>query len=495
MNLHGIWIAPWHAMRRPTRWMILVFSALLAAGTVAVATLTMRGPGHAYWAPVTAMLLSFGVFMLVAFGLSPCLLLAIDGRQMRLPRLEREASAAVLLYGTLLVLVPGLLIGGTGGYMLNVMAALAAAVASGLAMALLPRTVSFFVWMLPAAFNILQPVLHLPRPVDSAFAPFCGVLTLVFGVTSLVCWRRIMRSAQPYDCTPVLMQLRTGWRGGWGSWGGAGLDPSTQVRRNPAWLRPRLALRQSGPAYPVLSLRIGLGGLFAPLTVAGRLLQLSVVLGSALIVVLQLGSQAAQRNPGHFSENFVHSSLTGLLMWGAGFGGSMMAIMPIAQLMQRWAKQNAELPLLALLPGLGDATRVKRRLLCASLLPPIAAMTGFLILGLMAAVLLHAGALSVCAMLLTLGGGAAFLSAFIVSVIGGRPLGRWPSAGLCVFGYVLFSTSIFIPMLDTEGMVTHQYLVWFAGAWAVLFAVLGWLAWRGWRGLAHRPHPFIANPA
>jgi predicted MFS family arabinose efflux permease len=86
----------------------------------------------------------------------------------------------------------------------------------------------------------------------------------------------------------------------------------------------------------------------------------------------------------------------------------------------------------------------------------------------------------------------AFVSAFVVSVLGGRPLGRWPSVGLCLFGYVLFSVSIMVPLLSSGDQV-HSYVAWFLGAWGVLLALLAWLALRGWRGLAQRPHPFLAN--
>jgi hypothetical protein len=205
-----------------------------------------------------------------------------------------------------------------------------------------------------------------------------------------------------------------------------------------------------------------------------------------------LGVQAAQRHPGHFSESFVHSGLVGMLMWGVGFGGSMLALLPIAQLVQRWMKQNAELPLLALMPGLGDAQHVKRRLLCASLLPPLAAQGALLLLALVLATLLHASMIGTCALMLTLCGAMAFVSAFVVSVIGGKPLGRWSSIGLCMFGYVLFSVSIMVPLLSSADQV-HGYVVWFLGAWGVLLAILAWLALRGWRGLAQRPHPFLAN--
>ncbi|MGO4502246.1 MULTISPECIES: hypothetical protein [unclassified Dyella] len=494
MTAHGMLIAPWYAMRQTTRWIVLAISVLLAAGASAFALFGLHGAERVYWAPVTGMLVATGVFMLTLFGLSPCLLLAIDGRKMRLPCVEREASGAVLLYGVLLVIVPSVVIGSLGGYTWNVMAALAAAVTAGLAMALLPRVFSFFIWLLPAVFNMLQPVFHLPRPAEPGFPLLGGTIALVFALIALGCWRRVAHSDQPYGGmgAPMMMQFGAASRGGWGSWGGAGMDASTLIRRNPAWLQPRVELRQSGPAHPVTSLRIGLGGVFAPLTTGGRAMQLSIVLGASLIFVLQLGVQAVQRHPGHFSESFVHTGLVGMLMWGVGFGGSMIALLPIAQLVQRWMKQNAELPLLALMPGLGDAAHVKRRLLCASLLPPLAALGALMVLALVLATLLHASAIGTCALMLTLCGAMAFVSAFVVSVLGGRPLGRWPSIGLCLFGYVLFSVSIMVPLLSSGDQV-HGYVTWFVGAWGVLLALLAWLALRGWRGLARRPHPFLAN--
>lgn len=495
MNIQGMLIAPWYAMRQTTRWIVLAISVLLVAGASSFAMFGLHGAERAYGAPVTGMLVATGVFMLTLFALSPCLLLVIDGRRMRLPGLERDATGAVLLYGALLVIVPGAIIGSLGGYTWNVMAALATAVAAGLAMALLPRVLSFFIWLSPAVFNMLQPVLHLPRPAEPGFPLLGGALALFFALIALGCWRRVARADQPYDGSmgaPMMLQFRATSRGGWGSWGGDGIDASTLIRRNPAWLQPRVELRRSGPAHPITSLRIGLGGVFAPLTRGGRAMQLSIVLGASLFFVLQLGVQAAQRQPGHFTHSFIHSGLVGMLMWGVGFGGSMLALLPIAQLVQRWMKQNAELPLLALMPGLGDAQHVKRRLLCASLLPPLAAQGALMVLALVLATLLHASAISTFALMLTLCGAMAFVSAFVVSVLGGRPLGRWPSIGLCLFGYVLFSVSIMVPLLSSSDQV-HGYVAWFLGAWGLLLAMLAWLALRGWRGLAQRPHPFLAN--
>ncbi len=494
MNLHAALVAPWYAVRRGTRWIALVLSLLTACGVFSLVHFGMRGAAHAFWAPVAGALASACVFMLTLLVLSPCLLLAIDGRQMRLPRLERDASRAVLLYGLLLVLAPGLLIGSLGGYLWNVLAMLAAAVTAGLAIALLPRIFGFFIWLMPAMFNILQPALQLPRPTQPGFAPFCASLAFCFAALAWMCWRRVLHSEQPYEGTfgsPLMMQLRSMHRG-WGSWSNSSMDASTLVRRNPAWLQARVTLSHSGPSHPVTSLRIGLGGLFAPLTVGSRAAQLALVLGTSLLFVLQLGAQAARRHPGHFSESFVHSGLTGMLLWGVGFGGTMLAILPISQLTQRWMKQNAELPLLALMPGLGDAERVKRRLLSASLLPPLAAQGALMLLTTMMAILLHSSLLSTFALLLTLAGSMIFLTAFIMSVLGGKPLGRWPSVGLCLFGYLLFSVSIVLPVMGSGDHI-FRYVIAFLVAWAVLLAILAWLALRGWRGLVRRPHPFIAN--
>lgn len=497
MNLQGMLIAPWYATRRVTRWIMLLLCLFMLAGGIALVKFGMRGEAHVFWAPVVGMFAAAGVFALTLAVLSPCLLLAIDARQMRLPRLERDAVGAVLLYSALLIVGPGLLIGLPGGYLLNVMGALAAACSAAIAITLLPRMLSFFVWMLPAAFNILQPTFDLPRPVDPGFPLFCAALTLCFGALSLVFWRRIIRSPNPYTANlggPMLIQFHSVNRGGWGSWGGTGMDPSTMIRRNPAWLQPSVAVNHSGPAHPVTSLRIGLGGLFAPLTARGRLQQMSLVVGVSLIFIAQMGMQNARRHPGNFSESFIHSGLLGMMMWGVGFGGTMMAIVPVAQLVQRWVKQNAELPLFALLPGLGDARQVKRRLLCAALLPPAMAMGGLMLLTLVAAVLLHASTFAIIGLLFALGGSIAFLSAFVVSVIGGKPLGRWSSIGLCLLGYGLFCFSILVPLIDAADLA-QRYVYVFAGAWALLLALLGWLARRGWRGLESRPHPFLANRA
>lgn len=495
MNIQGVLSTPWYAMRRSSRWILMVLVVLMVAGCTWVAIATAHNADHAPWALATSMVVSMGMFLVAFVGLAPSLLLAIDARLLRLPALERQATVSVVLYVVMLVLGPGLLIGILGGHVGQVLGALSMGVTMGLAAALLPRVLSFFIWMMPAAFNVLQPTLHLPGLLDPAFVPFSAAASACFAVVSIICWTRAVRSANPYGGSlgaPLITQFRAAMRTGWTGLGGTGMDVASHIRRNPAWLQPRVELRHSGPAHPVNSLRVGLGGLFAPLTKGGRAKQLGIVGAASAFFVLQMVVQAAQRNHQDFATSLLHAGLVSMMMWGVGFGGSMLAVMPVAQLSQRWARQNAELPLLALLPGLGDATRAKRQLLLASLLPPIAGQLALMVLTLVLAALLHASALSTAAVVLTLAGAIAFLCAFILSIIGGRPLGRWAAVGLCIFGYALFSVSILVPMLGASTVV-HEYVAWFVAGWGALLVTLSWLALRGWRGLAHRPHAFLAN--
>lgn len=50
------------------------------------------------------------------------------------------------------------------------------------------------------------------------------------------------------------------------------------------------------------------------------------------------------------------------LLWFGAFGSTMLVAMTLTTLQQRWRRINAEVPLLALLPGLGNPRQAKLNL-------------------------------------------------------------------------------------------------------------------------------------
>lgn len=229
-----------------------------------------------------------------------------------------------------------------------------------------------------------------------------------------------------------------------------------------------------------------------PQTVLGGLLRIALIAlpGLAYVALMELGHD--RRHPVETWQGLWHDgALLTLIMVGA-FGGMTLALVSLAQLWQRWSKVNAELPLLALLPGLGR--NVKSHLLAASLRPPLRMQSLLLAFLLALALSLHLSIQTMMFVLLGQLGAAAFMAAFSLLIIGGCLPGRWSIGGVGLFGCILICISLFVPILSDPARITLGTLslrtVLLAG-WLVLSLILVRLARRGWHGLQQRPHPFL----
>ena len=156
----------------------------------------------------------------------------------------------------------------------------------------------------------------------------------------------------------------------------------------------------------------------------------------------------------------------------------------------RWSKTNAELPLLALLPGLGHGRDVRRALLRAAVLAPARGQLVGLTLFVIVAALLHQGWQVDAAMLgmtlIALG----MLAASALAVLGGSPICGWPK-GLLLLLLALITLTV---LSFTTGPQWQPLRLAHLGiGWAALALWLIWLGRRGWRGLQQRPHPFLPN--
>lgn len=492
--------APWHANSRATRGFAAVAALVVALGAGALGVglhASDAGAQRAMWAPMTAFVLAFGAFFLVMLMLAPLLLLAIDARRLRVPRLQREAGAAVLLYAALGVLVPTLLLGVPGGRTAIVAGLLALAIAAGLAVALLPRALSVALALLPAVYHQLPPALHAPAPMQPGFPLFALAATAVLAVAAAIGWSAALRRSDPYRqgwWAPLVLQFRLGDRGVWSTRRESavlGGDERERLRRQPAWLQPRADVSRCGPAEPVRSLRVALGPSFVPMTTRERLRQIALLIGSGLLFVGLFVAQYAL--DGHHRVGVDRAGGLATLLWFGGFGGSMLAASAVMQVLQRWSRTNAELPLLALLPGLGDASAQRRHLLRAGWLPPLRAQLA-LLLGLsVLALWMHASWRLLGAVALSQLGGIGFLLAYLPAAAGGRTLPTWASATLAVYGFALMMITLSLPLLGEIGLALLHggVLTGFVVAWAALVLALGWIGMRGWRALRQRPHPFL----
>jgi hypothetical protein len=482
--------------------MALLLAILTILGAVAVGVYSHKSTR---WVG-PAVIIGAGEAFLWAFVMSSTLLLAIDARQLRLPEVQRNAVASLLLYGLLGVALPTAVLSLFGGGHPGATAALITLLCvGGLAFALLPRYLGSLMCFMPATLNALPASLVLPGPNSPDFAEWALLPTSALLLMIVLSWRHLLHAANPYESgwtQPMVMQFRfASRRAGWNAWTGFGgsiygADSTQQIRRRPNWLQPRADLRHCGPGHPVSSLRTALGGLFMPLTMMARLRQFAFVVVPSLLFVVLMTLQGVHRHGAAALLTVWHDGGLIMLIWFGAFGSMMLAFISIGQLWQLWRKPNAELPLLALLPGLGDRSQVKRDLLHAALLPPVRVQALLLVALLAIIASLHLGAETALFVLLGQLGGIGFVAAFALAIIGGRPLRSWATGLLAMLGCILLNISLFVPTLSDPGQIKlggSTLLEWLVVGWIALTIALLWLGRRGWRGLQERPHPFLPN--
>ena len=497
LAMQAIVLAPWRSTRRGMQWCMGAILGLSVGISLAIAFWTHKTSAPS--ASVLAAIPAFSLAFFNAFVIAPTLLLAIDARQLRIPGMQRSAWLGVVFYLVVEIALPTALLGALRGDAATVAAILALGAVTGIAWGLLPRYFSAILGFGPMAFNALHASLDLPSPGQPGFVALMGVLALLGAIVAAVCWQRELHAASPYGqgmwrplVTSFRYSVRTGWNGWSGFAGGTG-DSMLMLRQRPDWMQPRADLHGTGPANPRKSLRIALGGMFMPQTWVSHLRTAVFIAVPSLAFVLLVGL-TYQHNHHADTTQLFHWMLLSMLLWGGGFGGSMSALLALTQLRQRWSKTNGELPLLALLPGLGTVAGLRRHLLGASLMPPLT-LAALLLTGVLAlALYLGVGAMGLSALLLAMLGTIGFGIALTLCTLGQCMPSSWVQAPLFVLGFALLLTNMVLAMIlgmhhDTDA---PRWLINALGiGWSVLIVALLWLGRRGWRGYHEQPHPFL----
>lgn len=497
MRLNDVLLMPWCATRRPLRWLslIVVTGSILAA--IAVGHFA-HGPD---WWLASGMVYFLGAAYAWAFWLSTVLLLAIDSRKLRLPGVQGAAHASMLLYGFLTIALPTLVLGALGADVSRVALLAASAVAGGLAFVLLPRWCAMLVGFLPGLSVSVRHFFQLPPFSDPRWLSWGALALVTLSIVDVLRWRQLLHSDTDNELgfgSAMVMQFRR--QGIAGNWSGLQqMDSGQLIRQRPDWMQPRADLRRTGPQSPVRTLRVALGGWYMPKTVAGHLRAAAPMLLPVLLAVAVMALMFA----GNHRTDATNTTLIGLgagLVWGMLVGGLALTAIGTVLIGQRWQRANAELPLLALLPGLGDAQRVRRSLLRAALTMPLvtqlllsAAMLGA---ALVAARFVHLGGVAVLLIALPQLAAAGTMVAQVLCTLGGRKLPTWAGWLIYIPFFVLYFLSIFLPatMVGKHPWPgANPAQPWLLAAWVAMAVVLTWLARRGWRGLLARPHPFLPN--
>lgn len=498
-----IFITPWRTVHRSLRWLGGVFSLLLCMAAMGVA-FTVGGT-HGWHSGLALYAFGAGYFWMTVMA---CLLLVdIDARRMRLPGIGRSIAGSLLLYGLASMALPLALFVPMGGDATTIALVAALAASTGLASPLLPRYFTMVLGFLPALAIGARHLVHIPFPGQSGFIPPGLMILAVLVTVCAIRWRQLLHAETTAETgmgSAMVMQYRRNgaMAGSYGvlgaAWGNTlRHDDAAAARLRQGRAAPSVRLDGVGPNSPVLALRVALGEGYAPQNLRGHWrrfarLGLPLLLFIPLMAVMQAGE--------------AHGDVLRELMLGVGVNvvgwlGVMgsLALMAMGSLLPwaRWHRANAELPLLALLPGLGETAPLRRHLLRAALGRPLGLQALLLALVLGAALAMHTGPLMLLFVALAQLGCAATVVALVLGVFGGSPLPGWGLAVLMTGMGLLVSASTFVPMFTTLGRhpqpLGEGIVAGLAIAWAGAATLLLWLGRRGWLGMQQRPHPFLVN--
>jgi hypothetical protein len=485
MNAQSLLRFPWHWTYPSLRWGAVIAFVLWSTGAIAVGVFT-DGPK----ALVDAMALyGAGLVYLWAFYFPLGLLVAIDARELRLPRIQRRIHASLVLYGLLGVALPLL----APGVDWSMAAVLALFTVCGLVLALIPRYLAMIFALVPALANALWSRLDLPGIGDQRFAPWAASTAAVLLLICVWRWWQLLRAGteQPQGwASPMVLQFR---KGRWGHWGGF----ADGQQQRPDWLRARVNLAGVGPARPRKAMQVMLGGWYLPQTISSHGKQLALFLGILVLPATSLLLISRMESPANtdFSATLTGSGF-GALSSLSVMAAPMICIFTLLWLSKRWQRANAELPLMALLPGLGDTAGVKRQLVRTVLGMPLALHV--LLVALLCAVMLfwHGHTYMLSFVLWAQLGGALVTVAVLLNLLGGRALSPWGIGLILVVASLLTLLSLLLPAFALGKHPIAQVLPLLPLlplGWLLLAGAMVWLCRRGWRGLAQRPHPFLAD--
>jgi hypothetical protein len=442
------------------------------------------------------MLLCLGLLCLWAFVFPNTLLLAIDARSLRIPGVERRIIISLITYAVLSVVPASLLLGAVGGDMGNIAGVLSLSVLAALGFAILPRYIAVCFSVLPALSMGLKHALNFPGLDSPQLAYWVWPAVLILLVTDILRWRQMLRGdshlAQGLSST-VVMQFRRG--GAMGEWTVlCSPDMSGMIRNRPDWMQAAADLRKVGPQQPVKALRVALGGWYMPRTLGGYIRSLAPVLPPVLLVfVVMFLVRIADSDPS--SKAWLGFGV-GILFSIGTFGFLMVALTGVLSLRRRWVRVNSELPLMALLPGLGSTQQIKRTLLRACLLQPLYGQAVLWLIVLGTALAAHIRISGLLVMSLALFGCGGAMIALMLNTLSGRPLPTWMMGLSMVALFALLSVSLLLPALALghhPWPAARAISLVLSGTWIVLGLGVAWFAHRDWRELLQRPHVFLAN--
>ncbi|MGS0999516.1 hypothetical protein [Rhodanobacter sp. UC4436_H3] len=485
------WMAWSQRMRRIIARTLLVILCLAIAGYVLLRRSAGAGPGLAHGLAVIDCLFWAAV-------VPRALVLANEARRLRLPALERAAAISTVLYAALTIALPAAVVAMLGGSGVVALAELALGASVGMGYATLPPWLGVWACLAPLLDDHLGAWLPMPVSDPVGFLHWVAPVAAVLWTTIALCWRRAARCDD--EASRWLKPLALRWRA-LSAQGRNGAKLETELlRRRSSRMQPGVDLRRVGPDYLVRGLRVALGGWGVPQTVASRLRQAGLVLLNVLFAFALLATlrHVSNDQPHAIAYTVVLSMFasTPVIAFALSLFGAVLGPVSADALRARWSRDNAELAVLALLPGLGDAAHAKRALLKASVVPTLLAQAALLAGMLGVALWAHLPGGNAALLLLAQGGGMLATFALSVAALGGTAWHRGWQSLLIIAAIVLMLTTTGAALFRFGDNLLAQRLALspiFLALWIALLAILLAIGRRGWRAFWCQPHPFLPH--
>jgi hypothetical protein len=265
-----------------------------------------------------------------------------------------------------------------------------------------------------------------------------------------------------------------------------------------SWMRSRPALKSVGRAHPIRGIRVALGPYLMPQTLLSQFVRwaavIAIVLGAFVISALTTSvplHDFASRLAKPEASNSVHM----MIVIGIGIAIQVTGLAPIQA---RWSSRSGELPLLALLPGLGNGRALKRHTVYACSLEPAVVLGIGLALLWTRDALIHVTWIGYVADVLFVLSVGLLCIATVLDALGGRSLPHAAelAAMICLLvfaGVTIAATHVprSFPGTATPTASSGQWPI--LAIWVLAAFVLACLVWRNARALNKRPHPFLAT--
>ncbi|GFZ89014.1 hypothetical protein GCM10011408_04900 [Dyella caseinilytica] len=485
MNMATVLKMPLRATSAGSRCAMVVVMVLLLALATALQRYQPGAPP--VWVP--SLFSAFGQYLIGIGFLAPCLLLAIDAKQLRLPKVQYAIVLGMLFYSVLLIAIPSMILCIAGGPPSIVVAFQVLCLVIGVAGGVLPRAFIITTMLMPSLFISVLPRFHHPV---SLVVTHLWVAAAVLVVAIAVAWWYQLRRANPYRLnfgTPLVVRTQRMARyggAGWRIWDRSA-ENDERGTSQPAWKRAVADVRGSGPQYPRHSLRILLGGWLVPKT-RHHALWLCMLVTLPITVFFVLLYLLFPEQLLDLWRAFPFYGIAWLFSLTSLFLGLFAATL----MQQRWLKANAELSILALLPGLGRGPTLIKNLLQASLLPTLCLQLLLAVVLCIAAVLRHPNISDGLSAILEQITALAFAPAFALATLGGRALPGWVTGPAAGTTFVLLGIGTGVSAgVDASQVVDYSIAAFVLAGRLMVLAFLCWLGHRGWRGLVRRPHPFL----